>query len=290
MSLPRSGAWHLATLGAVALLAACATAGPKPQVTPTAAVEVPATPTPGTPDFAIPQTKSTLVDDSRALAPIHSSRPAQSQPSATVSQEALPESESRPGTSTSPRLPTAEDLGPNYFELFAVTSESTVSVEGFDLINHAVVAFGFSERAKLRNERIDRDGPLAAVARVSRHSSIESAVRFAAAGAAADRPDMPATGGAAHWLGLIAELKRFPMSSHAIAPDLTATRTLQTGWFAALDGDRVPTVVEQWTAVRARTVLTVVLVWGQHVTDGWGRSLIQRLVQTAAKPGAPLAP
>ena len=181
------------------------------------------------------------------------------------------------------RLPVAEDLGPNYFALFARVSESGQSASGAGQISAALVAFGYSERAKLRDERIERDGPLAAVARVSRHPSTESAARYAETASVADGLDLSATDGAASELGLTATLTGSPPSTHELAPDLTAIRTLQTGWFGALDGSRAHTLVEKWTALDARTVLTVVLVWRSQVTDGWGQSLVQRLVQT--RPG-----
>lgn len=208
-------------------------------------------------------------------------------------QEASSESAADPSGPTPLRLPVAGDLGPNYFQLFSRTSQSGPDDGPAPGFSAAVVAFGFSERAKLRDERIERDGPLAAVARISRHASTESALQFAVAASAADRLSLPATAGAANPLGLAAEVEgpqRSPPSSRELAPGLTATRTLRAGWFGALDGSRVQTVLEQWTAVRARTVLTVVLVWGSQVTDGWGRSLIQRLVQTAAGQAAPHAP
>jgi len=290
LTLPRLGVRCLVTLGAATVLAACALAEAGPHVTPTSVVQLPAKPTrgPSTPETSVATWRR--VDESRALAPVASSPPAQSQPSVDVSRDASPKSKSDPLIPAPLRLPTAEDLGLNYFELFAERFDSTTSAGGLGQSNVALVAFGYSERAKLPDERVERDGPLAAVIRVSRHSSSASAFRFAAASGTANGPDVAATDGSAKWLGLAAELRQSHLSTHEIAPDFTATRTLQAGWFAALDGSRVPTEIEQWTAVRARTVLTVVLVWGSQVTDGWGRSLIQRLARTAGAQAATHGP
>lgn len=275
MSQPGSKLPRLAALGAVALLTACTVIGPESQASPTAAFRLPGTPTHLTPAAEPSVPVSGSANAARAVAP------AQSQPSVTSSPGTAPRASTDPAARQALRLPEAEDLGPNYFELFSGTSAASPGNRPSGRVAAAVVAFGFSERAKLRDERIKRDGPLAAVARVSRHASNESAVRFAAASGRASGPDMAVTDGSANWLELAAELRQSQSSAHELAPDFTATRTLQTGWFAALDGSRVPTVVEQWTALRERTVLTVVLIWDNQVTDGWGRSLIQRLTRTA---------
>ena len=286
MSLLRRCAWRLLTLGAIALPAACASAEPGPPLAPTPTVQMPATSSPRVPAAETSVAVRSRLDSSRALSTISSSPPAQSRPKQAASRDASPESESVAPTPTPLRLPTAEDLGPNYFELFAGRTDARASVGDVGQISAAVVAFGFSERAKLRDERIVRDGPLAAVARVSRHSSSESAVRFAAAGGTADGRDI-----AVIWPGLAVELRQSRVSTHSYAPGLTATRTLHSGWFSALDGSRIPTVVEQWTAVRARTVLTVNLVWGSQVTtDGWGLSLLRRLARIPVGQAASHAP
>lgn len=146
-----------------------------------------------------------------------------------------------------------------------------------------MVAFGFSERAKLRDERIKRDGPLAAVARLTRHSSIEAASVFAAAAVAGVGDEALVTRGATSQLGFSAKLTESAASSFELSPDLYATRNLQTGWLSALDGSRTNAVLETWTTRRARTVLTLVLVWGSHVNEAWGESLIQRLLARPAR-------
>ena len=188
------------------------------------------------------------------------------------------------------RVPVAADLGPNYFELLTVARDSVRSHSQAGHVSVAVAAFGFSERAKLRDERIERDGPLAATARLTRHHNVESASRFAVTAIEADGLEFPAIGEAAGQLGLSSTLTKSAHSSHELAPGLTGTRTLQTGWFAALDGSRTHSVVETWIARMDRTVLTVVLVWGGQVTDGWGRSLLQWLVQTPVGSAAAYAP
>ncbi|MDE2867212.1 MAG: hypothetical protein OXR64_11695 [Chloroflexota bacterium] len=187
------------------------------------------------------------------------------------------------------RLPIAADLGPNYFELLAAAWDVGRSHTQAGQISVAVVGFGFSERAKLRDERIERGGPLAAIARLTRHDSVESAARFAAAPDAAAGQVLPASGGAASQLGLIATLTGSPSSSHELAPGFTATRTLQVGWFAALDGSRIHSAVETWTARRDRTVLAVVLVWRSRINDGWGQALVSRLIQTRPGQAVPRA-
>jgi len=296
VSRPSPRALRLVPLVGIALLAACTSAGLDSPDIPTPAVQVPATPSQTSQAVETSVATSKLVDESRRLAPSPSVLPEQGQPPVMSIQEVSPESVVDPTGPTPLRLPVAGDLGPNYFEIFSRTSQSNPSDGPATGFTAAVVAFGFSERAKLRDERIERDGPLAAVARISRHASTESALRFAVAADAADaagRLSLPATAGAAKPLGLAAEviaLQRSPPSGRGLALGLTATRTLRVGWFGALDGSRVQTVLEQWTAVRDRTVLTVLLVWGDRATDDWGRSLIQRLVQSPAGQAAPHAP
>ena len=247
----------LAAIGALALLAACAAVEPDLPIGPTDRVRSVTTPT-----------ATTILSEVTAavLAPARAERA-----SVTAS----------PAT---PRLPVAEDLGPNYFELFANTSDSRRGSHGDEHVSATVVAFGFSERAKLRDERIERDGPLAAVARLTRHSSIEAAWGFAAAAAAGVGREASAIRGATSQLGFSAMLTESESSSFELSPDLLATRNLQTGWLNALDGSRSNAVLETWTTRRARTVLTLVLVWGSPVNEAWGESLIQRLLQaTPAK-------
>ncbi len=188
-------------------------------------------------------------------------------------------------TRTALRLPVAADLGPNYFELFAASADMRRG-EGRAGGNSAVVAgFGFSERAKLRDERVFRDGPLAAIARLTEHSSTESAVRFAAATAVASL-GLPDSNNAASALRLTAALTWSPPTRHTLAADLTGVRTPGTGWLMALDGTRIAIAVETWTVVRFRTVLTVLLVWGSQANDGWSKDLLARLAQTEAEPSA----
>ncbi len=272
MSLLRSSALRLAALGAVALLTACTAAGPEPQAWLPPADQSPRTPT--TPSTEASVSASDSADASRTLAP------PQSRPIVVSSPEAASESADDPGSPTPFRLPDAGDLGPNYFELFSTRSASDPGIPRSGQIAATVVAFGFSERAKLRDERIERDGPLAAVARISNHANGTSADLFASAARTVGRMEPAATGLAANPLGLMAELDPSTTSSQELAPDLTASRSLRTGWFAALDGSRVKFVLEEWTAARARTVLTVLLVWGNQVSEGWGRALLQRLVHT----------
>lgn len=293
MSRPSPRALRLAPLVGIALLAACTSAGLYSPDIPTPAVQVPATPSQTSQAVETSVATSKLVDESRRLAPSPFVLPEQAQPPVMSIQEVSPESVVDPPGPTPLRLPVAGDLGPNYFELFSRTSQSNPGEGPATGFTAAVVAFGFSERAKLRDERIERDGPLAAVARISRHASTESALRFAVAADAAGRLSLPGTAGAAKPLGLaaeVSELQRSPPSGRGLALGLAATRTLRAGWFGALDGSRVQTVLEQWTAVRDRTVLTVLLVWGDRATDDWGRSLIQRLVQSPAGQAAPHAP
>lgn len=209
--------------------------------------------------------------------------------------DASPSDDVRSVTSGGParptlRLPIAADLGPNYFQLLAVARNAGRSDGQAGQVGVAVVGFGFSERAKLRDERIERGGPLAAIARLTRHDSVEAAARFAVAANSAAGLELPAIGGAASQLGLIATLTGPPSSSHELAPGFTGTRTLHAGWFAALDGSRIHSVVETWTARRDRTVLTVVLVWCSRINDGWGQALVRRLVHTPPGQGMPRAP
>ena len=252
----------LGAIGALALLAACASVGPQPPVGPAGGVNSVSTPTATT---------------------IHS------EVTVAVVAPARTESVSALASPATPRLPAAEDLGPNYFELFASTSESRHGSHGDEQARATVVAFGFSERAKLRDERIERDGPLAAVARLTRHSSIEAASSFAAAAVAGVGHDAPVTRGATSQLGTSARLAESASSSFELSPDLVATRNLQTGWFRALDGNRTNAVLETWTTRRARTVLTLVLVWGSQVNEAWGESLIQRLLQAKSAKTSPHA-
>ena len=180
---------------------------------------------------------------------------------------------------TALRLPVAADLGPGYFELFAVASDAGPAEGHVAQVSLALVGFGFSERAKLRDERIERDGPLAAVARVTVHPNAESAAWFAAAASATEVLTLRELGSAANALGLTAALAGSPPTTHNLTPELTATRALQSGWFAALDGTRTSAAIETWTASRDLTVLTIVLVWRRQANDGWGESLLKRLVQ-----------
>ena len=186
---------------------------------------------------------------------------------------------------TTLRLPVAADLGPNYFELLAVRPSAVGSERRAGDPSVAVVGFGFSERAKLRDERIERDGPLVVVARMTEHANSQAASRFAAAGTARDLT-WPDADGAASALGLTGALAGSPPTRHELAPDLTGARTLGTGWLTSLDGSRVVTVLETWAAVHDRTVLTVMLVWRGSAGDTWGATLLQRLVQSEPKPAA----
>lgn len=270
MSLLRSSALRLAALGAVALLTACTAPGPEPQARLPPADKLPRTPT-------TPSTEA-LVSASNSAGASRTLGPTQSRPAVVSVPEAASEFADDPGPPAPFRLPDAGDLGPNYFELFNTRSASDPGIPRIGQIAATVVAFGFSERAKLRDERIERDGPLAAVARITRHADGTSADLFASAVRTPGRLGPAATGLAADPLGLIVELEPSLTSSQELAPDLTASRSLRTGWFAALDGSSVKFVLEQWTAVRAWTVLTVLLVWGNQVSEGWGRALLQQLV------------
>ena len=191
-----------------------------------------------------------------------------------------------PGLPTQPalRLPAAEDLGPNYFELFAVTAEAGSDEGRAAGVGAAVVGFGFSERAKLPDERIERDGPLAVVARMTEHPNPEEASQFAAAaGIGAHDLSWPDAGGAAGTLGLTGALAGSPPTRHELAPELTGIRTLGTGWLTGLDGMRVSTVLETWASAYDRTVLTVTLVWRGSADDMWGATLLRRLVQSESE-------
>ncbi len=271
MSLPRPGVMRLAAVGAVAVLTACTSAGPESQARPPSADQMPGTPMTASTKVLVSAANS--ADASRSLGL------GQKRPTVVSAPEAASESADDPGPPTSLPLPVAEDLGPNYFELLITKSASDPGAPNVSQIAATVVAFGFSERAKLRDERVERDGPLAAVARISRHANAASADLFASATRSAGRLEPAASDLATNPLGLVAELEPSITSSQDLAPDLTASRSLRTGWFAALDGSRVKIVLEQWTAVRARTVLTVLLVWGNRVSEGWGRALLQRLVR-----------
>ena len=115
VSQPGSKLPRLAALGAVALLTACTVTGPESQASPTAAFRLPGTPTHLTP-AAEP---SVRVSGSANAAPAVA--PAQSQPSVTSSPGTAPRASTDPAARQALRLPVAEDLGPNYFELFSGT-------------------------------------------------------------------------------------------------------------------------------------------------------------------------
>lgn len=289
--MPPISGRRLAAIGTVALLAACAPIQSEPHLSPTAAVA----------PSAVSSRLTTAASHDPPAAPLfpkvaHTPMSGSSPSSADRPRgDASPSDDLRSVTSDGPaqptlRLPIAADLGPNYFELLAVARDAGRSDGQADQVSVAVVGFGFSERAKLRDERIERGGPLAAIARLTRHHSVESAARFAAVPDAAAGQELPAIGGAASQLGLIATLPGSQPTSHELAPGFTATRTLQAGWFAALDGSRIHSVVETWTVRRDRTVLTVVLVWPGRIDDGWGQALVGRLVQTRAGSAVPRAP
>ena len=268
---------RLAAIGTVALLAACAPIKSEPHLSPTAAIA----------PSAVASRPTTPVSHDPLAAKVADTPMLGSSPSSADRRRGV--------TSVGPvqptlRLPIASDLGPNYFELLAVAWDAGRSDGQASQVGVAVVGFGFSERAKLRDERVERGGPMAAIARLTRHHSVESTARFAAVPGAAAGQELPASGGAGSQLGLIASLKGSQPTSHELAPGFTATRTLQASWFAALDGSRIHSVVETWTARRDRTVLTVVLVWRSRVNDGWGRALVRRLVQTRPGQAAPRAP
>ena len=184
------------------------------------------------------------------------------------------------------RLPVASDLGPNYFELLAATADVRPDEGPASGVSAAVVGFGFSERAKLPDERIERGGPLAAVARKTEHPSNESAAQFATAASVAESLALPDSSSASSALGLTAALAASLPTSHDLASDLTGTRTIRTGWLTGPDGTRMATTLETWTVTRSRTLLTVVLVWGSQPNDGWGERLLARLTQTEAKQRA----
>ncbi|MYA60201.1 MAG: hypothetical protein F4X40_06555 [Chloroflexi bacterium] len=282
---------RLAVTGMAALLAACAPIQSEPHLSPTAAAAPSAV-------SSMPTTAASHDPPAAPLAPKLAHTPTlSSSPSSADRQRGDPSpSEDRrsvaSGDTARPtlRLPIAADLGPNYFELLAVARNAGHSLSQAGQVGVAVVGFGFSERAKLRDERIERGGPLAAIGRLTRHHSVESAARFAAAPDAAAGQALPASAGAASQLGLTATLTESPSSSQELAQGFTATRTLQAGWFAALDGSRIHSVVETWTARRDRTVLTVVLVWRSRINDGWGRALVRRLAQPRPEQAAPRAP
>ena len=270
MNLSRPRALRLTALCAVALLTACIPAGPGSQASLPPADQLPRMQT--NPSGEASVSASNSAGASQTLAPT------QSRPTVVSVPEAAFEFAGDPGSPTPLRLPNAGDLGPNYFELFIARSASGPGIRRIGRIAATLVAFGFSERAKLRDERIERDGPLAAVARISRYADNASADLFAPASGFAGRLESAGSGLAANPLGLIVELEPSMISSQELAPNLTASRSLRTGWLEALDGSRVKIVLEQWTAVRARTVLTVQLVWGNQASEGWGRALLQRLV------------
>ena len=279
MSVRRPGGRLLAAIGAVILVTACASVQPELNVRPTPAQTpsvIAAEPTIPFPDLAAAAPPPTDAASPREFGP--STSPANQQRGGAAASDS-PRNVMPPHTAqTALRLPVAADLGPNYFELFALASDAGPAEGHIAQVSLALVGFGFSERAKLRDERVERDGPLAAVARVTVHPNAESASRFAAA-SATEVLTLRELGSAANALGLTAALAGSPPINHKLAPDLTATRALQSGWFAALDGTRTSAAIETWTAARDLTVLTVVLVWRRQANDGWGESLLKRLVQ-----------
>ena len=288
MSVRTRIGWLVAAFGALALLAACTTSKSDSRVSPTATVQSATQPSPTPLDSDAPGATSQPTDAVRALVPESSTTRDRAQRGVALPQ-AAPELTPDRAAPTALRLPIAEDLGPNYFELFSSTSTSNPGDRRADRTRATLVAFGFSERAKLQDERIQRDGPLAAVARVTVHPTTESASSYAAAATAAGGLELSATAGTAKLRRLTAALTSSPPSSRELAPNLTASHSRQTGWFAALDGSRVQTVVEQWTVVRTRTVLTLALVWDRQVNSDWGQTLVQRLVQTEPDRAAPHA-
>lgn len=277
----------LAAMSTVFLLTACASAEPEPPATSTAAVGPSvAIATPTTPDSPGPPAAPESTDVERTPAPGFPSSPTNRPHSVATPSAGSPSHAPDAATQTVLRLPVTEDLGPNYFKLFAVSADMRSEEGRAGGVSAAVVAFGFSARAKLRDERIIRNGPLAAVARITEHPGTESAVRFAAAANLAASLVRPDSNSAASEPRLTAAPKGSPPTSHELASDLTGARTLKTGWLTALDGTRMATVIEIWTVARFRTVLTVVLVWGSRINDGWGEDLLVRLAQTGAEPGA----
>ena len=182
------------------------------------------------------------------------------------------------------RLPTRADVGPNYFKLFAAAGDADPGVR-----SAAVVGFGFSARAKLPDERIQRDGPLSVFARITEHPTDQAATRFAAEASDAIGYLRPDSGIAPRALGLVVTLAGSPPTNHQPAPNLMATRSLATGWLRELDGSPTATALETWTVKHSRTVLTLILVWHGSLGDGWGEALLRRLVHTelrGASPGA----
>lgn len=287
-------AWKLVArvvtaLGAVALATTCALVGSEPRIGPTAADRSVDSATAPTPSSGIATAAAQRAGAERASGSAPSPTPAHAQRSAPSSRAAQLEPVPDRAAPTVLRLPVAKDLGPNYFELFAVTSDSSPGNSRDGPVSVSLVVFGFSERAKLRDERIERDGPLAAIARVMVHPTTESASRFSAAASTAGGLELSAIATTPNPLGLTAALTESPPSTRELAPDLNATRALLTGWFVAFDGSRVRTVVEQWTTVHSRSVLTLVLVWGSQVNDGWGQSLVRRLVQGGPELAVPHA-
>lgn len=249
-----AGRHWLPVLCAATLLVACSPAASEAQIEPTSA----ASPSVATPS---PAPSATPALSPLALPTGH--------PIDVPAEQAL-------------RLPTPADLGPNYFELFSAAPDADPSVR-----SAAVIGFGFSERAKLPDERIERDGPMSVIARITEHPTDDEAARFAAETSVASGFSMPDSGYASSALGLLATLAGLPPTHHELAPDLPATRTLATGWLRALDGSRTPTALETWTIKRAQTVMTVILVWRGRPGDGWAESLLERLVHTAPGKAAP---
>ena len=269
----------LVAVGTFALLTACVPTAPEPQRIPTRAATL---------ETTTAASRRGLTE--RPIEPVPPSAPvraARSEPSATADDRMSPPDAT---FAVSLRLPVAADLGPNYFELIVDSSKQMPGKRREGPTNTDLVAFGFSERAKLRDERIERDGPLAAVARRTVHPTAESAARFGAEISAAARRRLPATGGTALPLGLKAALNGSRPSSHDLAPGVSATHSRHAGWFVAFDGSSTKTVVEQWTIVGDRTVLTVALVWSGQVHHGWGQSLVRRLVQSGSRQAASHAP
>ena len=264
---------------ALALLTACAPTTPSPQLTPTMATTLEST-------TVAPQRILTRRPTEQVTPPA-SVRATRSEPSPSANDPM-----SAPNTTSAVplRLPVAEDFGPNYFELFTNLSKQIPGRRHDGPVSAALVAFGFSERAKLRDERIERDGPLAAVARLTVHPTAESAARLVAEINATASQHLPATVGTVIPLGLKAALTGSRTSSREVATEISANHSKQTGWFVALDGSRATTVVEQWTIVRERTVLTLALVWSGRAHHDWVQALVQRLSQPEPRQAASHAP
>ena len=262
MSGQRTGRRLLAAFGGAALLVACTPLASEPPKRPVGSEDPVAT------SFA-PATQAPS-----AAPPVRQR---------TSGLRAPPARPSARGDTAGLRLPVASDLGPNYFEVLAAAADVRPDEGPTCGVSATVVGFGFSERAKLPDERIELGGPLAAVARKTEHPSTESATKFATAASVAESLALPDSSSAASALGLTAALAASPPTSHDLASDLTGTRTIRTGWLTGPDGTRMATTLETWTVTRSRTVLTVVLVWGSQPNNGWGERLLARLAQTEAK-------